>query len=397
MSAPKPFTATELASLRQYADPSVIDQLAEQGPGLLRRAIELQSRVAELDARAVRDLGLQPIPGVVAFLRENWFNDGAEGEAVHKLCAYAEAVPKLLARIAELEDEDDALTARLACPDCHDGGACLPGGCGVEGCERCGKPCSTCNGSCDVEPAKLVARVKELEAEVVRVRDLINVDRTGLAATLNHVRAIVSGYDWIPAGEWGSYPYNERHTTTLRDEVGNLLASVRSAIERGLRESGNRADSAHRNGPTVPLAPARSELEQRIAELETQLAAAKLDLDRWYTSVEADRLATILQQRDDARAEVKRLERLLAEREGLLRDILPVAQRDLLRAITGGPGTQRDASPQTANVLSLYERCRRAEEALEKHVRELRYHDAAGRRETQALLKAIDEAREGKT
>lgn len=40
------------------------------------------------------------------------------------------------------------------CPDCHDGGACLPGGCGVEGCERCGKPCPTCGGSCEVKTGR---------------------------------------------------------------------------------------------------------------------------------------------------------------------------------------------------------------------------------------------------
>lgn len=40
------------------------------------------------------------------------------------------------------------------CPDCHDGGACLPGGCGVLGCERCGKPCPTCGGSCEVKTGR---------------------------------------------------------------------------------------------------------------------------------------------------------------------------------------------------------------------------------------------------
>lgn len=40
------------------------------------------------------------------------------------------------------------------CPDCHDGGACLPGGCGVEGCERCGKQCPTCGGSCEVKTGR---------------------------------------------------------------------------------------------------------------------------------------------------------------------------------------------------------------------------------------------------
>ncbi len=56
--------------------------------------------------------------------------------------------PLPVATIEELE----------TCPDCYDGGACLPGGCGVPGCARCGKPCPTCNGSCE-------ARARSSEAE----------------------------------------------------------------------------------------------------------------------------------------------------------------------------------------------------------------------------------------
>lgn len=38
----------------------------------------------------------------------------------------------------------------VPCPNCYDGGACLPGGCGAPGCERCGKMCPTCNGTCEI-------------------------------------------------------------------------------------------------------------------------------------------------------------------------------------------------------------------------------------------------------
>lgn len=126
----------------------------------------------------------------------------------------------------------------------------------------------------------LRARVGELEAEVRRVRDLINVDRTGLAATLNHIRAIVGGYAWIPAGKWGSYDYTQRTAETLQVEVGHLIESVTSALDRGLNASSNRADSAHHDGPSVPVGPTRGELEARaesadarVRELETQVAA----------------------------------------------------------------------------------------------------------------------------
>jgi hypothetical protein len=48
--------------------------------------------------------------------------------------------------------------------------------------------------------------------------------------------------------------------------------------------------------------------DARITALESELSEARLDLERWHTSVEAHRLATILEQRDEARAEVKALE-----------------------------------------------------------------------------------------
>lgn len=56
----------------------------------------------------------------------------------------------------------------VRCPDCHDGGACLPGGCGVPGCTRCGKACPTCNGSCEVAwPYRPVATCSKARAEEI--------------------------------------------------------------------------------------------------------------------------------------------------------------------------------------------------------------------------------------
>jgi len=49
----------------------------------------------------------------------------------------------------------------VECPDCYDGGACLPGGCGAPGCQRCGKPCPTCNGTHEVSRAALSAMPKD--------------------------------------------------------------------------------------------------------------------------------------------------------------------------------------------------------------------------------------------
>lgn len=87
-------------------------------------------------------------------------------ERQQKICADLRVENSAIrARVEELEQYVANLTR---CPDCVDGNACLPGGCGIEGCERCGKPCLTCNGSCEIDPRGLYkaarARVEELEA-----------------------------------------------------------------------------------------------------------------------------------------------------------------------------------------------------------------------------------------
>ena len=91
-------------------------------------------------------------------------------------------------------------------------------------------------------------RSADLEAEVARVRTLIDIDRTGLAAGLDEVRRIVRGWEWLaePEGGAGSYTYEEWNEATIRREVNDLITSVNAAITTALRESGDRADSAYR-------------------------------------------------------------------------------------------------------------------------------------------------------
>ncbi len=79
-----------------------------------------------------------------------------------------------------------------------------------------------------------------------KVRTVINADRTGLAAGLNHVQAIVRGYWWIAEGTWGSYSYEEHTTETLQREVRCLIEGVLSTCDRSLKQSGARATEAVR-------------------------------------------------------------------------------------------------------------------------------------------------------
>ena len=101
----------------------------------------------------------------------------------------------------------------------------------------------------DVEHWMTRAEVAEHErdaalVEVQRVRDLIDRDRTGLAAALNEVIRYLSAYAWIPSGEWGSYNESERTERALRKEIGWCHDAVEKVAREALQESGRRAHQA---------------------------------------------------------------------------------------------------------------------------------------------------------
>ena len=87
---------------------------------------------------------------------------------------------------------------------------------------------------------------EELRVEIVRLKNLIDRDRTGLADALNAVRRVARGYYWIALGEWGSYELDERTGKTLRKEVGMCLEEIERVAVDALRESGRRAGAAFR-------------------------------------------------------------------------------------------------------------------------------------------------------
>ena len=88
-------------------------------------------------------------------------------------------------------------------------------------------------------------RVRELEAEVERGRQLIERDRTGMATALNKIRTIAKGYGWIPDGELGSYAAagcgegEELTEDVLRKEVGYCLCQIRAVATVALSDSGD--------------------------------------------------------------------------------------------------------------------------------------------------------------
>lgn len=113
--------------------------------------------------------------------------------------------------------------------------------------------------STNSESEVLRKRIVELER---KVRTVIDVDRTGLAAGLNHLKAIAQGYWWIPEGSWGNYDYTQQTFATLRAEVGHLIQSVVDGADRYLKASGARANEAARfvsDPEPTPSNPATTE------------------------------------------------------------------------------------------------------------------------------------------
>lgn len=108
----------------------------------------------------------------------------------------------------------------------------------------------------DSRPTDDESEIEQLRAEVARVRSLIAVDRTGLAAALDAVRRIARGHEWLadPEGGTGSYTYEEWGEAAIRREVNDLITRIDEAALNALKASGDLADAAFR-----PPAPASSQ------------------------------------------------------------------------------------------------------------------------------------------
>jgi hypothetical protein len=94
----------------------------------------------------------------------------------------------------------------------------------------------------------------EQQTEIERLRQLINIDRTGLAHGLVEVIRLAKSCAWIAAGEWGSYEFDQHTIATLQTEVASLLNSLETIAVKALRESGQRADEAFHGTPMGVLA-----------------------------------------------------------------------------------------------------------------------------------------------
>lgn len=123
--------------------------------------------------------------------------------------------------------------------------------------------------------AAVLRTALEANAEIDRLKKLLDRDQTGLAAALNRCRQVGKGYFWIALGEWGSYDYTEQTQKTLREEIGRCLEEIENTAVAALRESGTRAAAAFQ--------PERD----RLAVVEGLLAGYEREAPRLRARMEA--------------------------------------------------------------------------------------------------------------
>jgi len=92
--------------------------------------------------------------------------------------------------------------------------------------------------------AEMALAVKD--AEIARLRSLIDRDRTGLAQALVLCLGVVRSYGWMASeeGEWGCYGWDERTEKAFREEVDRAFDEIATTATDALRESGRRAFEA---------------------------------------------------------------------------------------------------------------------------------------------------------
>lgn len=129
-----------------------------------------------------------------------------------------------------------------------------------------------------------VRRALAAEAEVARLRDLLNIDRSGMAHALVEVQRIVGGWAWLPQGEWGSYEYDEQTEAALRAEVGTLIDAVVETATAALRASGDNAIAAFRPDTIRSLQGERERLRATLAALLAAVDHEDVMIDGGITS-----------------------------------------------------------------------------------------------------------------
>lgn len=79
--------------------------------------------------------------------------------------------------------------------------------------------------------------IEQLRQEVERLKDVLHLDRSGLAAALEDVWRAAGGYAWAAEGR-GPYEYDDEE---YRAEMGRMVREICALARRALEASGNLA------------------------------------------------------------------------------------------------------------------------------------------------------------
>ena len=139
--------------------------------------------------------------------------------------------------------------------------AAIGAGCDCN-CERCGLSLGELirRGH---EHGALATRIATLEAEVQRLKSLLDRDRTGLAYALARISREVSGRMWV-ADSRGCYAWDD---DAYKAEAGDALRKVQDIATEALGESGRVANEAFHPRLTVQIATLEADLERARAEV----------------------------------------------------------------------------------------------------------------------------------
>lgn len=107
------------------------------------------------------------------------------------------------------------------------------------------------------------ATVAELDAEVKRLKGLLDRDRTGLASALSRIDREVSGRMWV-ADSRGCYEWDD---DAYKAEAGDALRTVQAIATEALRESGTVANEGFFPRLTVELDTERETVKALTAEV----------------------------------------------------------------------------------------------------------------------------------
>lgn len=220
-------------------------------------------------------------------------------------------------------------------------------------------------------------RAEKAEAEVKRVLELIDRDRTGLAAGLAAIQKVVEGYRWLSAGEWGSYSHEEHTQETLRKEIGWAFDAISEIAGRHLTQSGARANAAFLGGP----GPTESVDLSRVLVLGDRHRADWRDLGEEFAK-RIDQLATEHRREVDAAVKAggdpaRALREQFADERAALLGMFP---SEMVVYVQGG-STDENAAKSVATSLA----------GVLRQLREISEAKAELHRKMAAINEALDE------